>query len=145
MSFCDRAAPNAMQHASTPDANACSVRPNVAPMALVAHGKMPAWAPPINVHRSSSPVNPVASPATPVRADHSTANSARAALLPSRSATHPDGSWHRAYAAYHPSHTSPMSFGSRPSSPSIAFDGTLRAARWRYAITVARHRLARTV
>ena len=131
VTYCDRATPPAMQHASTPDANACSVRGNVAPIAFAAHTKMPACATPITPHSAHSPLNPVAAPVAAVSDDHSTAKRISADLLPSRSATHPAGSWNAAYPAYHASHTRPMSCGVIPNSPSICFDGTPSADRWR--------------
>ena len=131
MTVCDSAAPPAMQHASAPDANPCAVFGKVAPMAFVAHGKMPAWAAPISPHSSANSANPVATPASAVNPDHATAKSASAALLPSGWFADRVGSWNAAYPAYHASQTSPIACGVSDSSAWIAFDGTLSADRWR--------------
>src|SRR5262249_44796457 len=96
VTYCEIAPPPAMQHASAPDANACSVFGKVNEMPFVAHTKMPACATPIRPQNAQSSVKLVAVPVAAVRIDHVTANAISAFLLPNKSAMIPAGIWNTA-------------------------------------------------
>src|SRR5262249_61626240 len=84
-----KAKPSAMPAASAPEANARWFSGNHAPIVLAAHGKTPACAMPMSVHKPKRLSNLSAEAASPVSTDQSTAYRTSAAFLPIRSPTNP--------------------------------------------------------